>query len=203
MTLQVTGKNVDAGGAFQEYINDKITSVLDKYIGPEIAGHVRLEKERTGFRTDCSIRLQTGLLLEAHGVGEDAYASADAAIDRLETRVRRYKRKLKSHHSGRDAQPSGMEFPAREHVVQIDQQESDTDTHENPVIVAENQFNLSELAVSEAVMHLDLTENPFLIFRNAASGSINVVYRRKDGNIGWVDPSNEPAAVVNSAATTS
>lgn len=190
MALQVTGKNIDAGGAFQEYVTGKVETVLEKYIGPEISGHIRLEKERTGFRTDCSIRLRTGLLLEAHGFGEDAYASADAALERLEKRVRRYKSRLKSHHqSNKDGRLlRDVAFAAREHVVKVDTAEAEQDATDNPVIVAENELELCELSVSEAVMHLDLTENPFLIFKNAGSGNINVVYQREDGNIGWVDP---------------
>ena len=120
MTLQVTGKNVDAGGAYQTYILDKVATILEKYIGPEISGHVRLEKERSTFRTNCSVRLRTGLLVEAHGSGGDAYASADAAIERLEKRVRRYKRRLKDHHHGRQngaALPA--ELPARDFVLQL------------------------------------------------------------------------------------
>ncbi len=191
MTLQVTGKNVDAGGAYQTYIMDKVSNVLEKYIGPEISGHVRLEKERSTFRTDCSIRLRTGLLVEAHGSGGDAYSSADAAIERLEKRVRRYKRRLKDHHHGRqNGAELPAELPARDYVLQRADEERDSDTKpdQHPVIIAETERAIRELTVGEAVMHLDLGERPFLIFRNAGSGGINVVYRRPDGNVGWVDP---------------
>lgn len=191
MTLQVTGKNVDAGDAYKTYISDKIGTVLEKYIGPEISGHVRLEKERTVFRTNCSIRLRTGLLVEAHGTGGDAYSSADAAVERLEKRVRRYKRRLKDHHHGRQnggALPA--ELPARDYVLQLsdDEQDSEQRNDQHPVIIAETETGIRELTVGEAVMHLDLGESPFLIFRNAGNGGINVVYRRPDGNVGWVDP---------------
>ncbi|MBU2582391.1 MAG: ribosome-associated translation inhibitor RaiA [Alphaproteobacteria bacterium] len=191
MTLQVTGKNVDAGDAYKTYIMDKISTVLEKYIGPEIGGHVRLEKERSLFRTDCSIRLRTGLLVESHGTGGDAYASADAAVERLEKRVRRYKRRLKDHHHGRQngaALPA--ELPARDYVLQVtdDEGEEQEKTDHHPMIIAETERGIRELTVGEAVMHLDLGESQFLIFRNAGNGGINVVYRRPDGNVGWVDP---------------
>jgi ribosome hibernation promoting factor len=200
MTLQVTGKNVDAGLAYKDYIEEKIAAVLEKYIGPEISGHIRLEKERITFRTNCSIRLRTGLLLEAHGEGSDAYASADAAVERLEKRVRRYKRRLKSHHN-RDAAHNENSFAARDYVVHVDEAKTDEKNDDNPVIVAETETKLHSLAVSEAVMRLDLSEEPVLMFRNAGSGDINVVYRRPDGNIGWIDPSNSQTAgsVANSA----
>lgn len=191
MTLQVTGKNVDAGEAFKVYIRDKISSVLEKYIGPELSGHVRLSKERSVFRTDCSIRLRTGLLLEAHGEGHDAYSSADAAIERLEKRVRRYKRRLKNHHNGR-GDSSLQDVTARDYVVQLE--EPDDDARENPIVVAENPRGITNMTVSEAVMRLDLSESSFLIFRNAGNGGLNVVYRRDDGNVGWIDPEPKTGA---------
>ena len=206
MTLQVTGKNVDAGLAFKDYIEGKIKAVLEKYIGPEISGHIRLEKERIMFRTNCSIRLRTGILLEAHGEGGDAYSSADAAVERLEKRVRRYKRRLKNHH-GRDATQSDMAklaSAARDYVVHVDEETSESQDDDNPVIVAETETELLSLAVSEAVMRLDLSDTPVLMFRNAGNGEINIVYRRPDGNIGWIDPSEaksdaKPHSVANGA----
>lgn len=188
MALQVTGKNVEAGDAFKLYITDKLGDSLEKYIGPEISGHVRLEKERGRFRTDCSIRLKTGLLLESHGEGNDAYASADAAVERMDKRLRRYKRRLKSHHNGhgRDQIPVEM---ANDFTVRAD--EDDMEAHEalseHPVIIAEEERSIKELPVSEAVMQLDVTDKSFLVFKNAAHGGLNVVYRRKDGHIGWID----------------
>ncbi|MCH9809242.1 MAG: ribosome-associated translation inhibitor RaiA [Alphaproteobacteria bacterium] len=191
MTLQITGKNVDAGDAYKSYIVDKIAIVLEKYIGPEISGHVRLEKERSTFRTNCSIRLRTGLLVEAQGTGGDAYSSADDAIEHLEKRVRRYKRRLKDHHHGHQ---NGVQIPAeqsaRDYVLQLtdDERDAEAKNDHHPIIIAETERGIRELTVGEAVMHLDLGESEFLIFRNAGNGGINIVYRRQDGNVGWVDP---------------
>lgn len=193
MSIQVTGKNVDAGDAYKTYILDKISTVLEKYIGPEISGHVRLEKEKAGFRTNCSIRLRTGLQVEAHGDGADAYGSADAAIERLEKRVRRYKRRLKNHHNGREHESFGLEMPARDYTVRVAEDEDAEAVTEHPMIIAEAERGIRSLTVSAAVMQLDLSENQFLVFRNAAHGGLNVVYRRRDGNIGWIDPSTESA----------
>lgn len=197
MTIQVTGKNVDAGEAYKSYIRDKISIVLEKYIGPEISGHVRLEKERAAFRTNCSIRLRTGLQVEAHGDGNDAYGSADAAVERLEKRIRRYKRRLKNHHNGREYEALGAEQPARDYTVRV-HEEDDAEAHsEHPTIIAEAERGIRELTVSGAVMQLDLSENEFLVFRNAAHGGLNVVYRRRDGNIGWIDPAAQSAGKAN------
>ena len=200
MTIQVTGKNIGAGEAFQIYVTDKISDVLDKYIGPELSGHVRVEKAKVGFRTDCSLRLRTGLLVEAHGEGADAYASADAAIERLDKRVRRYKRRLKSHHH-RAAEMAERSTGLNEYVVQIEEEEAGKETAVAPLIVAETEGLLQELTVSEAVMQLDLTDKAFLLFRNAAHGRISVVHRRPDGNVGWIDPSgDEPSGTAAKAA---
>ena len=193
MTIQVTGKNIGAGEAFQIYVTDKISDVLDKYIGPELSGHVRVEKSKVGFRTDCSLRLRTGLLVEAHGEGVDAYSSADAAIERLDKRVRRYKRRLKEHHRGAGdgrARATGL----NEYVVQVEDEEAVEEVAESPVIVAESEGLLQELTVGEAVMQLDLTDKAFLLFRNAAHGRLSVVHRRTDGHVGWIDPHAETPA---------
>lgn len=199
MTIQVTGKNVDAGEAYKTYVLGKISTVLEKYIGPEISGHVRLEKERAGFRTNCSIRLRTGLQVEAHGDGVDAYGSADAAVERLEKRVRRYKRRLKNHHNGREHESFGAEQPARDYTVQIHEEEPEPHV-EHPMIIAEAERGIRALTVSAAVMQLDLSESQFLVFRNAAHGGLNVVYRRADGNIGWIDPAGGTDTAVNGSA---
>ncbi len=201
MTIQVTGKNVDAGEAYKTYILDKISTVLEKYIGPEISGHVRLEKDKTGFRTNCSIRLRTGLQVEAHGEGADAYGSADAAIERLEKRIRRYKRRLKNYHNGPEHDDNfGAEQPARDYTVRVSEEEEETETvTEHPIIIAEAERGIRELTVSAAVMQLDLSENQFLVFRNAAHGGLNVVYRRRDGNIGWIDPAAQAAEMAAGA----
>ena len=197
MTLQVTGKNVEAGEAFKIYITDKLSDSLEKYIGPELSGHIRLEKERGRFRTDCSIRLKTGLLLESHGEAADAYASADAAVERMDKRLRRYKRRLKSHHNGRARHEVAREFATPDYTVRADEDEVDSAAplSEEPVIIAEAERGIRELAVSEAVMQLDLTDRSFFVFRNAAHGGLNVVYRRADGHIGWIDAKEAEAKV--------
>lgn len=188
MTIQVSGKNIEIGQSFQDYIVDKTRGVLEKYIGPEISGHVTVSKERSRFQTRCLIRLRTGLLLESKGDGGDAYASADTALERLDKRVRRYKRRLKDHHA--ENRPAAfVQSSASDYVVKAS--DEDIEIHaenHDPLIVAETERLISELRVSEAVMQLDLTDEAFLVFRNAANGETNIVYRRSDGNIGWIDP---------------
>jgi ribosomal subunit interface protein len=205
MTIKVTGKNIEAGEAFQTYVTAKLSSVLEKYIGPEVGGHVRVEKERGRFRTLCSILLRTGLPLEAQGEAGDAYSSADVALERLEKRVRRYKRRLKNHHHGAEAYSLPAETSATDYVVRVDEEGNETDDREMdaPLIVAESERVVREMTVSEAVMHLDLTEDAFLVFRNAGHGGINIVYRRADGNIGWIDPQSGTSKRNSGVATLS
>ena len=200
MTIQVTGKNVDAGDAYQTYVTDKIRTVLQKYIARDVGGHVRLEKERGMFKTNCSVKLASGLLLEAHGEGQDAYASADAAVERFENRVRRYKGRLKSHTAARSGNGRKGNFDARDYVVSVgDDGKDEQRIEDHPLIIAETERRIDELTVGEAVMQLDLSEAPFMIFRNAAHEGLNVVYRRPDGHIGWIDAEPKSAASANGA----
>lgn len=187
MTVQVTGKNLDVGEALRSYVQERVLTTVEKYVGRTVSGHVRVEKGHGEFRTDCTIHLWQGMSLEAHGAAADAYQSADLACERLEKRIRRYKRRLK-----RDRGATRKETPAQSYVLRSPregQEESDAD---NPIIIAEAETVVHEMAVSDAVMQMDLSDRPFVLFRNATSGEINVVYRRDDGNIGWIDPSAEP-----------
>lgn len=186
MALQVTGKNLDIGEALRTYVEDRIVSALEKFSGREQTGHVRIEKAHGSFLTGCTILLQSGISLEAHGEAPDAYASADQALERLEKRLRRYKRRLKKRHAPTERKPSDIQVPY--YVIQQAEEEEAETEDDNPVVVAETQTMMRELSVSDAVMQLDLTDRPVLVFQNASHGHINVVYRRADGNIGWIDP---------------
>ncbi len=194
MSLQITGKNINVGESFQSYVAEKLDAAIDKYLGQYLAAHVRVEKERGRFQTNCSVRVRTGLMLESSGEGTDAYASADAAFEHLEKRLRRYKRRLKNrHHFDTPELTAADSVEINDFVVELSDHDEGEDAADgkaradHPLVIAENARTLLKLPVSEAVMRLDLTEQPFLVFRNAASDEINVVYRRTDGNIGWID----------------
>ncbi|MBS0232455.1 MAG: ribosome-associated translation inhibitor RaiA [Proteobacteria bacterium] len=197
MTIQITGKNVEVGDAFQTYAGDKIRSVLQKYLAREVDGHIRLERERELFKTACSVRLANGLLLEAHGEGADAYGSVDSAAHRLETRVRRYKGRIKNHSTA--AARRKVDIEATDHIVSLRDEDEPKHDDANPLIIAEGQRNISHMTVSEAVLQLDLSEAPFMIFKNASHGGLNVVYRRSDGHIGWIDADLPVGAKPNGA----
>lgn len=190
MTIQVTGKNLDVGEALRSYVQERVVHTVEKFMGREPSGHVRIEKEHGEFRTNCTIHLWQGMSLEAHGVAADAYQSADRACERLEKRVRRHKRRVKRHGGGETPR---KQTPATDYIIQASQEGQEERDDDNPVIIAEAESPLHEMAVSDAVMQMDLSDRPFVVFRNASHGEINVVYRRDDGNIGWIDPATKKA----------
>ena len=184
MGLRISGKSVDIGEAFRGHADARIGDALAKYFDGGFTGHVTVEREGSGFRTDCAIHLDTGIVLKAEGRAQDVHQSFDMAAERIETRLRRYKRRLKDHH-----QKSRESVPATEYVLAAPDQQDDVATEGDPAIIAEQATNLETMTVSSAVMALDLSEAEFVLFRNAGHGGVNVVYRRRDGNIGWIDPS--------------
>lgn len=186
MALQVTGKNLDIGEALRTYVSDRIETIVDKFTGQAPSGHVRIEKAHGAFLTGCTIQLRSGLSLEARGEAGDAYASFDQTLGRLEKRLRRYRRRIKKHRGPAEGKPRDTEAPY--YVIQSAEDEESEPEGDNPVVVAETQTVIRELSVSDAVMQLDMAEHPLLVFLNASHGRINIVYRRGDGNIGWIDP---------------
>ena len=132
------------------------------------------------------MHLRSGLSLQSQGEGTEAYASVDEALDRLEKRIRRYKRRIKNHHgAGRD---NGDELTGIDYTLRQDEEGETEDAELAPAIVAETQMAIRELSVGDAVMQMDLAEKAFVIFKNASNGRVNIVYRREDGHIGWIDP---------------
>ena len=189
MPFRVSGKTIDIGDALRIRITERIAEATTKYFDGGYSGHVTVGKEGFGFRTECAIHLDSGITLEAEALAADAYASADQAASRVEKRLRRYKRRLRDRQAAR-VDGNVHEEPAvdaQSYVIAApDQDEVTTDI--NPVIIAETTTALKRLSVSEAVMELDLTGAPVVVFRHAGHGRVNLVYRRSDGHIGWIDP---------------
>jgi ribosomal subunit interface protein len=190
MPFRVSGKNLDIGEALRERVSARIVEALSKYFDGGYSGHVTVEKEGFGFRTECAIHLDSGMTLHTDANAADAYASADQAALRIEKRLRRYKRRLKDRSAARANGANGANIiDAPSYVIEAPDIDSDEEVTEfNPVIIAEQTTALKQLSVSEAVMELDLTGAPVVVFRHASHGRVNLVYRRPDGNVGWVDP---------------
>jgi ribosomal subunit interface protein len=187
MPFRISGKNLDIGDALRERVSARIAEALDKYFDGGFSGHVTVEKEGFGFRTECAIHLDSGITLHTEANAADAYLSADQAALRIEKRLRRYKGRLKDHSAARQHNGAAV-VDAPSYVIEAPSQEDDDEVTEfNPVIIAESTTALKQFSVSEAVMELDLTGAPVVVFRHANHGRINLVYRRPDGNVGWVD----------------
>lgn len=194
MLFRVSGKQIDVGEALRARVSERIAEVMGKLFDGGFSGHATLRKEGFGFRTECVVHLDSGVTLHVEGMAADAYASADQAALRIENRLRRYKRRLKAH-AARANGPAKERIPgldARSYVVTAPDRDLDEEIVDfNPVIIAESTTTLERLSVSEAVMELDMTGAPVVMFRHAVHGRVNIVYRRADGNVGWLDP---PAA---------
>ena len=191
MPFRVSGKNIQIGEALRERVNERIAEVLRKYFDAGFSGHVTVTREGFGFRTECTIHLDSGITLQAEAMEADAYASADQAALRLEKRMRRYKRRLKEHQARRlddiDATP---DIEAQSYVIAAPEHDGEAEETEDftPVIIAEATTALRSMSVSEAVLQLDMTGAPVMVFRHGGHGRVNLVYRRADGHIGWIDP---------------
>ena len=186
MSFRVSGKNLDVGDALRERINDRIAETVGKYFDGGYSGHATLAKDGFGFRTECAIHLDSKITLHAEGIAPDAYASADQAAARIEKRLRRYHRRLKDHRAERNDEPS---IDAASYIIAAPEDEGETESGAfTPVIIAELTTALKRLSVSDAVTELDMTGAPVVVFRHAAHGGINIVYRRADGHFGWIDP---------------
>jgi len=193
MPFRVSGKNLEVGEALRERISARVLEAVDKYFeGGGFSGHVTVGKEAFGFRTECVLHLDSGIVLSADAMAADPYLSADQAAENLEKRLRRYHRRLKDYHAanrhnGRaDDQVPVIDAPS--YVITAPEPEGDEITEFNPVIVAESTTALKSLSVSEAVLELDMTGAPVVVFRHAGHGRVNLVYRRGDGHVGWIDP---------------
>jgi ribosomal subunit interface protein len=185
--LRVSGKSVDVGDSLRQRVTEKVTEALAKYFDHGWSGHVTISREGSGFRADCVLHLDSGTILEAHGGAQDAINAADDAVIKIEKRLRRYKRRLKDRTTTMRAREA-EQFSAN-YVIEAPDEEAEEQEGWSPVTIAESTAALPELSVRDAIAELDLTGAPVIVFRHAGSGDINIVYRRPDGNIGWIDPS--------------
>lgn len=188
MSLRISGQHMDIGEAFRTKIQERINDAISKYFSGHTTGHVTVVKSGSKYSADCVIHLSTGAILQTTGQAMDPQSAFDATAERIEKRLRRYKRRMKSHKNA----SSQHDFANIAYSVMEPIADEEEDFPENyaPTIVAETSMAMRLLSVADAVIELDLMDNPVLVFRNAGSEKVNMVYRRADGNIGWIDPSN-------------
>ena len=192
MQIQIAGRNIDLGEALKNRIESGLEDAVTKYFDRATEGNVSMAKDGHLYEAECQVALPSGISLQSSGEANDPYAAFELALDKLEKRVRRYKRRLRDHHRP-DSNRLPAEMVAYSVLSAADEDESevdsgDVDTVDAPAVIAEQQTNIKTMTASMAVMQLELAEVPALMFRNAVHGGLNMVYRRNDGNIGWVDP---------------
>jgi ribosomal subunit interface protein len=193
MRIQVAGRQIDVGEALRTRIEGELSGSVGKYFSRATDAVVTVAKNGgVGVEVDCTVHLASGISLQSEGHGGDAHSAFDDALTKLEKRVRRYKRRLKNHHADNKSPLPAETAAAYVLAPPKDESEAEGDAAEEsevaPLVIAETTVPVRTMTVSTAVMQLDLTNNPALLFRNAASGGLNLVYRRSDGNIGWIDP---------------
>ena len=220
MTLRISGKSISVGEALRGRVSERTDEVLRKYFDGNYSGHITLSKDGFGFRTDCALHLDSGITLEADSNAADAYVSADQALAQIEKRLRRYKSRLKDRSARKAhvasaamaemgstrgweavaaavaiAEMTAPTLDAPSYVIEAPASDGEDEADGyNAVIIAEATTSLKRLSVSEAVMELDLTGAACIVFQHGGSGRVNIIYRRPDGNVGWVDPpSVDPA----------
>lgn len=202
MQISVSGKHLDIGSALQEHVREVLVPLVDKYFHEAIDSHVILSKNKGGISTDISVHIGKGLTIRGHALENEPYPSFEAAAHKLEAQLRKHKTKLRSHHTKQEK--LGQELFTASHYVLSDNSSSASedvskespatigDSKESsaaPAIIAEMPSYIPRITLGDAVEYLDMSNAPVFIFKNSSGGSINIVYRREDGNIGWVDTS--------------
>jgi ribosomal subunit interface protein len=191
MTVRVSGKNLAIGESLRTHVLEKVEIVIGRYFDGRVTGHVVICPEGSGYRADCSLHLSSGMNLQAEGRAQEPYASFDQAADKIERRLRRYKQRLKEHHGAGEANGKRIEETnavVANYLIEAPDEMSEEVEDFKPVIVAEGSARLRNLSVASAVAELDLSGAPVVVFKHASSARLNVVYRRGDGAIGWLDP---------------
>ena len=185
MSVRVSGKHMEIGESFRQRIEEQIDMAVTKYFDGGYSGQVTVQKSSSRFAADCKLHLDSGVILHAAGEAMDPQLAFDAAQMRIEKRLRRYKRRLKDHHA---TNPADDAFGEVAYTVMDGMSDEEHEVAEDfaPAIIAESSKQLKTMSVANAVMALDMTDEPVLMFRSAGK-ELNIVYRRHDGNIGWID----------------
>lgn len=187
MDISIKGKRLDVGEALRSHVEDNLANAVAKYFAKAHDANVTISREAHFFRADISVHPLRGVLVQGRSDAGDAYSAFDLALEHIAKQLRRYKRRLNDKHKARATEES---IPAQQYTLAPEAGEGELPEEGQPAIIAEMPTEIATLSVSEAVMRMDLADVPAIMFRNRASGGLNVVYRRPDGNIGWIDPAN-------------
>lgn len=189
MEVITAGRDVEIGETLQQHIRDNLRTAVGKYFDRAVSAQVTLSREGNDVRADVTVHVGKGIDVQGRAAANDAQHAFDQAAERIAKRLRRFKRRLRDHHAG----PAEPGLPAQRYVLSAPADEEDVaedapSEAANGAIIAESKTLVMAMSVAEAVMHLDLGEHEALMFRNRATGQLNTLYRRSDGNIGWIDP---------------
>ncbi len=190
MDIRVSGHQIDTGAALQDHASDRLGSIVEKYFHRAQSSAVTFGKApSSAFDCDIVLHVNQGLILKSHGEAHDAHQAFDKAADKIEKQLRRYKRRIKDRHE-QSAHAAREEEAAYTVFAYAEPVEEDAEVlADSPPVIAETRVDIPECSVSDAVMMLDLRHTNALFFKNAGTGRHNMVYRRRDGSIGWVEPS--------------
>jgi len=189
MHITVSGKQVELSDALRTRVSDHLDVIANKYFDHALEAHVTFGRARSFFTCDISVHAGRGLRLRGEGEAADANSAFDDAAEHIAKRLRRYRRRVNEH--ARDIANRQRPEAARQYILQQEDAGAGDDGVEHAAhatVIADRPTEISLLSVDEAVMRMDLADQPVLMFRNSASGELNVVYRRSDGNVGWIDP---------------
>lgn len=188
MDIRVSGHQMDTGAALQDHAADRLTSIVEKYFNRALSSHVTFGKAPAGaFSCDIVTHVMQGMIVKSHGQAQDAHLALDQAAEKIDTQLRRYKRRLNDRHEKTGHAKKEEEAAYRIFAIQEPDEEEEI-TDDAPLIVAETKVDIPEASVADAVMMLDLRHTNAMFFKNAGTGRHNMVYRRHDGSIGWVEP---------------
>jgi len=189
MKYQISGKQIDIGEALQTHVKDELGAIVQKYAERPTDALVVFSKNAHEFVCEAVVHLSTGLTAQASGRATEVYAAFDDCANKMEKQLRRYKRRLKDHHKDR---PNPVEIlGGASYILAADEGNEDSEPESlQPIIIAEMETKIPTISVGEAVMQMELAHAPVLVFRNEKTNGVNVVYRREDGNVGWIDPRN-------------
>lgn len=190
MQIQIVSKGIDVSPALRERISGRLDEMMDKYIHREGEAQVSVAKEGSGFKTVCSIHLPSGASMEGQGRAPDAYGASDEALEHIEKRLRRYKRRLKDHSQQAKAKNAAM-FILENPVREDDAEDLESAGKDEPMIISEKTSTIRTLTPGMAALELGLADTGVVVFNNAKHGGLNVVFKRSDGNIGWINPAEE------------
>ncbi len=187
MRYQISGKQIDIGNALQTHVQTELNAVVQKYAERPTDANVVFSRAAHEYVCEATVHLSTGLNATAKASAPEIYAAFDACCDKMEKQLRRYKRRLKDHHRERTEPVNFLGASSYVLASEEENEEAGNDSTQ-PIIIAEMETKIPSLSVGEAVMQMELAGAPVLVFRNEAKDQLNVVYRREDGNIGWIDP---------------